>query len=269
MKQRIITGVLAFSLLAIIFVVGTPAIIGLVFLVNLVGLYEFLKTIGAKTILDYLVPMVFGTLILVAQIFIGINSGIKLEILSLAAICIFVVNILSKKHDVTYAVFSIFGIIYVSLFLSYAVGILNLPNGIGLILSIIILCICCDSFAYFIGVKFGKRKLCPTISPKKSVEGSIAGFVSTVIASGVICLVFNAIHQESYSLAFFLIAGVIIGVVSQFGDLSASLIKRKFDKKDYGNLLPGHGGILDRIDSMLFSFASIYLYIKALMYLSM
>ena len=269
MKQRIITGVLAFLLLAVIFIVGTPAIIGLVFLVNLVGLYEFLKTIGAKAILDYLVPMLFGTLILAVPIFISENSEIKLELLSLAVICIFMVNILSKKHDVTYSVFSIFGIIYVSLFLSYAVSILNLPDGIALILSIIILCICCDSFAYFIGVRFGKHKLCPSISPKKSIEGSIAGFVSTVIASGVIFLIFNAISETTYSIGIFLIGGVIVAVVSQFGDLSASLIKRKFDKKDYGNLLPGHGGILDRIDSMLFSFASIYLYIKALMYLSM
>ncbi len=110
-----------------------------------------------------------------------------------------------------------------------------------------------DTFAYFIGSFFGKHKLIEDVSPKKTVEGSIGGIIFT----GVSCVVYgiilvHAIHanfEPSY-IALFLI-GMVISVISQVGDLSASLIKRHFNVKDYGRVFPGHGGVMDRFDSVL------------------
>jgi len=111
----------------------------------------------------------------------------------------------------------------------------------------------CDSFAFFIGRKFGKHKLHPEVSPKKSWEGAIAGLIGAVIAFTVICFFF----LPELPLVFSLIAGLIIGTVGQIGDLAESLLKRDAGIKDSSNLIPGHGGVLDRFDSALFVFPAL------------
>ena len=113
-----------------------------------------------------------------------------------------------------------------------------------------------DVMAYFAGVALGKHKLCPSISPKKTIEGSIGGILGSVI----ICGAFGAVFAKEY-LIHCLILGLLCGVFSQFGDLTASIFKRKMGIKDYGNLIPGHGGILDRFDSVLFTAPLVYYYI--------
>ena len=101
--------------------------------------------------------------------------------------------------------------------------------------------------AYFIGVNFGTHKLCPEISPKKTVEGALGGILSSIIISFLFTLIFNV--NKAYILIPLTLVFCIIGML---GDLFASAIKRSVGIKDYGNLIPGHGGILDRLDSVLF-----------------
>lgn len=113
-----------------------------------------------------------------------------------------------------------------------------------------------DIFAYFAGVTLGKHKLCPKISPKKSIEGSIGGMLGSII----LCLVFSMIFAKNMMIHCIII-GALGGIVSQFGDLTASIFKRKMGIKDYGNLIPGHGGIMDRFDSVLFTGPMVYYYI--------
>jgi phosphatidate cytidylyltransferase len=113
-----------------------------------------------------------------------------------------------------------------------------------------------DVMAYFIGHAFGKHKLCPSISPKKTIEGAIGGTIGGII----ICGVFGYFFANEL-LVHCLIIGALGGVISQFGDLTASVFKRKMGIKDYGNLIPGHGGILDRVDSVLFTAPMVYYYI--------
>ena len=112
-----------------------------------------------------------------------------------------------------------------------------------------------DTAAYFFGSLLGKRKLMEHISPKKSVEGFIAGILFTVIAS----LIFARIYED-YSVVFWIGSGVVTALFGTMGDLFESLIKRTSAVKDSGNLIPGHGGILDRIDSLLIAIPAIYLY---------
>ena len=118
-----------------------------------------------------------------------------------------------------------------------------------------------DTFAYFGGVLFGKHKLIPKISPKKTVEGSVSG-----IAGCVLCYLLYAwiISFFGYKVNFvpLCVLGLICSCLSQFGDLTASLIKRNCGVKDFGNLIPGHGGILDRIDSLIFITPLCYYFLR-------
>ena len=113
-----------------------------------------------------------------------------------------------------------------------------------------------DTFAYFSGYFLGKHKLIPSVSPKKTVEGAIGGSLATTITFGV----YGWIRTNDIKLTLILTAiGLVTSVVSQFGDLAASLIKRQWGIKDYGNLFPGHGGVLDRFDSILAVSAFLYI----------
>lgn len=111
-----------------------------------------------------------------------------------------------------------------------------------------------DSGAYFVGTFLGKHKLCPEISPKKTVEGLIGGIVTVGVVVAIQCLVYNLILPSEEKMNYFVLIpiGMLASGVGVLGDLSASVIKRQYDVKDFGNLMPGHGGVLDRFDSVLF-----------------
>lgn len=113
-----------------------------------------------------------------------------------------------------------------------------------------------DSFAFLIGKNFGKRKLFPSVSPKKTIEGFIGGFVFSIVAAGVIYY-FN----RDLSLMNWLILAVITSVLGTIGDLIQSKFKRHANVKDSGTLIPGHGGFFDRLDSLLFAAPFVYLYL--------
>lgn len=136
-------------------------------------------------------------------------------------------------------------------FLAAIVRILDLYSGRDVIIIPLILAFLPDSGAYFIGTRYGKRKLAPTVSPKKSVEGAIAGVATAVIGMVVYAVIMDVATDAEVSYSLALIYGVVGAVADIFGDLFFSAIKRQMGIKDYGNLIPGHGGVLDRFDSMI------------------
>ena len=150
--------------------------------------------------------------------------------------------------DVAY---TMLGIIYIVLFILFLALIRGLQNGKILIGYTLVIAWSTDIFAYLIGRSFGKHKF-SKVSPKKSVEGAIAGIVGAVIMSIVYTLIVNKFFQIEYSILFIGISSAVLSILSQIGDFVASSIKRFADVKDYGNILPGHGGMLDRIDSLIF-----------------
>jgi phosphatidate cytidylyltransferase len=123
--------------------------------------------------------------------------------------------------------------------------------------SLLFLLLCvwvCDSAAYYVGSTMGKRKLAPGISPNKTVEGSVAGILGSMVAA----LLLNAFSLVSWPIWFAFLAGALIAVFAQLGDLAESMIKRDAGVKDSGNLIPGHGGVLDRVDALLFTVPIFY-----------
>ncbi len=135
-------------------------------------------------------------------------------------------------------------------------AVINSENGIYYLLLLLNFSSVCDIGAYFTGVTMGKHKLCPNLSPKKTVEGAVGGILSSVIVTLIITLCFNA------SIILPLILTVPLCILGMAGDLFASAIKRAVGIKDYGNLIPGHGGILDRVDSILMIVPFMYLLIS-------
>ncbi len=160
---------------------------------------------------------------------------------------------------------TIFGTLYIGLFASSLVWIREFfpeniiyARGGTLIIALLITIWMCDSAAYFLGTAYGKHKLFPRISPKKSWEGAIAGFLFSLFAM----IVMREFFVQFLSLTDAIIIGALVGSVGQVGDLIESMIKRDADVKDSSTLIPGHGGVFDRFDSLLFSAPFVYLYLR-------
>jgi len=185
-----------------------------------------------------------------------------ITILYIMALLVF--SVIDNRHikfsDVCASLFLVF---YSVVFLMHLAFIRNLDNGIALLFMAFIGAYITDTGAYFTGMLIGKRKLIPSVSPNKTVEGAIGGIVSTVVGFIVYGIIMtNSGHMVNYF--YLLILAVICGVVSQFGDLAASVIKRSFDVKDFGDLIPGHGGVVDRVDSLIFVAPVVYYFITFL-----
>jgi len=161
---------------------------------------------------------------------------------------------------------NIFGFFYIGVLLANVYLVQSLEYGAFFVWFIFISAWACDTLAYFSGMFFGKRKLAPMLSPKKTIEGAIGGTLGAAIVSGAFGHMISTHVTMDVNLA---VIGAILGLVgaifAQFGDLSASAIKRHLGIKDYGNLIPGHGGILDRFDSVIFTAPLVYFVVQALL----
>ncbi len=138
-----------------------------------------------------------------------------------------------------------------------------MPYGGGMVLIPLVAAFCSDSLALFAGMAFGKHKLAPHASPKKTVEGSIGGLVGGMVGMLLFRIIFACCTGQKLSIVWCLVLGLIGAALGQLGDLSFSIIKREYGIKDYGHLLPGHGGVLDRFDSVIFAAPVIWLIIKS------
>ena len=163
------------------------------------------------------------------------------------------------KYDARQPMAAVFAFVYAPMMLSYIYRTRMLENGIFIIWLVFIASWVCDTCAYFFGVLFGKHKLAPVLSPKKSVEGAIGGVVGTALLTVIYLSVFRVqMAIGTGQIAVLAVISAIAAAISMVGDLTASAIKRNYDIKDYGNLIPGHGGILDRFDSMMITAPIIY-----------
>ncbi len=270
MKTRLITGLIYSIFLAAILIVNIPIVDTLVVIaISLIGVYEYnkaFKTAGYNPIswigyLGCLTLFSMGGLVENADKILCIRIALPAIL-----ICIFSYAILTNlKFNIIDVMITCFSLVLIPFMFSFIKLILMMENGRLLIWYVILGAFASDIAAYFIGSKFGKRKLCPDISPNKTVEGSIAGIVAVVIAYIVITLIANNYYSLDINMYLAIFSGVIIAIVGQFGDLTASAIKRFCKIKDFGSLMPGHGGILDRLDSMMFVAPVIYIIFKVYM----
>lgn len=275
MKTRILSGLIMLPLLVIVILNGWVLYAGC-FVISIMAAYEFFRgfreleikpsypialcSMAALYILGALRhaasagPASGDSLIAVFQA----DQWILLWIFGTVLACLLYLFSIEKRK-LEDAMVTLTGVFYVGFF-CFTIGELALSQVSIFVWLVIITAFGTDICAYFAGVTMGKHKLCPKISPKKTWEGAAGGILGSVILSGVFGFIF-----AGELLVHCLVIGLLASIVSMFGDLTASIFKRKMGIKDYGNLIPGHGGILDRFDSVLFTGPVIYFYVMLVM----
>lgn len=276
MKKRIISGVVMGAIVALVIVFGLSLnnliLTTFVAIVAALGVNEL---VGNAAKIDNAVIKILSAVYTVAMVFLfsninenlyrlnltdyqylDIDSLISAIVASIIYVIICAVFILVRQAEFDLAKIAVvcgMPILYAFAFSALS-SVIIATGGIYYLLLILNFASVCDMGAYFVGVSMGKTKLCPEISPNKTVEGALGGIISSVIATLVITLCFG---YFSKILPAMLIT-IPLCVVGMIGDLFASVIKRKVGIKDYGDLIPGHGGILDRVDSLLFIAPLVY-----------
>ncbi|PHV71775.1 phosphatidate cytidylyltransferase [Sporanaerobium hydrogeniformans] len=258
MLTRILTSLVGIPLVVALILLGGPILRYTMLTISCIGLYELYHVLGKKH--KPLVEVGYSVTILFF-IFLSFWMEHYLIYIALTAIILLVYMVIFyPKYNLTDVALTLFSVVYVGLLFSFIVLITDLKYGAFWIWLIVLSSWGSDTFAYFTGVLCGKHKLAPKLSPKKTIEGSIGG----VIGAGVLGYIYAVIYTHYFfielrSLAYLSVGIVVLGaILSQFGDLAASAIKRFFEQKDFGYILPGHGGILDRFDSFLFVSPLIY-----------
>lgn len=251
LKKRLISTLIGLPLVFISIIMGGIYLKIFLLAISILGLYEFYNVstkLNLKPIKYVGLSSVF--LLYVTNKFINTENAIIM-----ATMIIFIIPLLINKYNIKDTSITIAGIIYI-LFFSYIGKIRDLHNGDLLVWYIFIISWLTDTFAYFVGKYFGKNKLCPLISPNKTIEGAIGGLLGSLIGCSAFTLIF--VERLGFNIIFIILLSVFGSIVAQTGDLFASSVKRNCQIKDYGNIIPGHGGILDRFDSILFVAPYIY-----------
>ena len=228
---------------------------------TILGLYEFFTMLEHKGIQIYKYVGIGMGVVIPLSIVFRFEPTKKWELLLIGLALLVLILMQFRRRNNSGVVVDIsttlFGILYVSWFFSFLIKIIYLPNGMAFLVTILLITKLGDIGAYLIGMRFGRTPLMPRISPKKTVEGAIGGLVFSVLGA----LIGN--HFLNFSYLHIIFLGIIFGVIGQLGDLSESLIKRDCEVKDSGNALPGMGGVLDEIDSVLFTAPLFYFYITS------
>ncbi len=247
MKQRIISAIIIMAILIPVYILGGAVWAGFIGLGSVIAYQEILKL--KESHMDYpVVIKVLGLISLVFVVFLNntydIHFGISYPALGLTTLMLLIPTLFVKKYN-TKEAFYLIGIV---LLLGLAFNSLILLEQINSLLLVYLILISTmnDTFAYIVGVLIGKTKF-TSISPKKSIEGCIGGLIGgTIVASSFYMAL---ISNENYIVV--ILTTLILGIISQSGDLIFSKIKRENKVKDFSKLIPGHGGLLDRIDSII------------------
>ncbi len=228
-----------------------------IWIVIMIGIREITAAYGKGGInLPDYVLMIAATVLLVAT-WNGNTQGLAVSAGLMIPILMFTLLVISQKDFIKRSTSAVFITFYLALLGGFILLLANHPDGATRIFALVALIACNDTFAYIAGVLIGKHKIAPSISPKKSWEGLIGGAIAAVIGGAAI---FHYLFETAWYVGALI--GVMTVVTATCGDLIESAIKRDLAIKDMSNLLPGHGGIMDRLDSALFTAPAVWFAIE-------
>lgn len=255
-STRTLTIVISLPIVLLIIHLGGILYTGIISIVAILTFLELWNIVKSQEYQPSLIlGLVFTILFLFLKNILALHSYTYIRaIFALLFLLIILEHFFLKlnKYSIVNIALTIFMAIYIGFLLSFFIEIMGLANGKILLIFSLVSTWVSDVFAYIIGINFGKNHPFPYLSPSKTLEGAIGG----LLGGGVCALVFYSIIPLSMYTLFLL--GIIAAVSGQAGDLFESLIKRNFGVKDSGTLIPGHGGILDCVDSILFSIPALY-----------
>lgn len=253
-KVRALSAVVALLIcIPIIIYGGIPFYLGLA-VIGLIGFMEFLNLRSKNKKIPYIMK-IFGVISFVVLMMNNWDVWGSLNIFdyekTVLVIFLMLIPIIffykSKKYDVDDALFLLGGIIFLGIGFNQLAIVRN--TGLSYLVFLLLITIFTDTFAYIIGSLIGKYKMCPSVSPNKSWEGFIGGLVLGTFVSTVF---YVTTFDYTGNIFILILIVLILSIIGQLGDLVFSAIKRSYNIKDYGNIMPGHGGVLDRLDSILF-----------------
>lgn len=260
-KTRLLSGIVLVLIALVTIISGGYLLWATLFLVSLVGLMEIYKVTkvqekefsllaftGAVGVLSYYVLLLFH-----------LEAYSMMDVIFVLIVLMFVYVFTYPKYHADQVMAAFFGVVYVSVMLSFIFLTRNLSGGAFLVWLIFLCSWGCDTCAYCVGILIGKHKMSPVLSPKKSVEGAVGGVIGAALLGFIYAMAVGSFFTEfEHSPAVYSLICAVGALISMVGDLAASGIKRNHKIKDYGNLIPGHGGILDRFDSVIFTAPVIY-----------
>ncbi len=262
-KERTISSVILVIIALATILPGGPILAVTLYLISNVAFLELTKACGINTgkkknsleITGLLAIAAYYLLIFFAQT----HTYFMITVILLLMALMFVYVFAFPKFTANQVMATYFSLIYAPVMLSFIFLTRQLEYGVYLVWMIFISSWISDTCAYLVGVLIGKHKLVPQLSPKKTIEGSIGGILGSALVGALFgfLLLDKTLGGKQFGMMLFII-GAIGSVISQVGDLAASAIKRNHDIKDYGSLIPGHGGIMDRFDSVIFTAPMIY-----------
>lgn len=254
MKKRIISAAIALLIVIPLIIVGGTAFNVGVYVISMLGLKEFLDIKATKKTLPIfiqLIAYIFMTLIVLGDVKdTSMVFNLDYRILSALFIAFLIPTVFyheRSKYSINDAFYMIGGLLFLSISMSLLIIIRNM--SLNLLVFLLLIPMVTDIFAYISGSLIGRTKLLEDISPKKTVEGMIVG---TLIGVFVSAMFYHTVIDVEFSKINLLLICAFLSILGQLGDLVFSAIKRYFGKKDFSNIMPGHGGILDRLDSIIF-----------------
>lgn len=260
---RLLSGILLMVIALVTLITGGNLLFFALLLISLIGMTELYKVFGIEKkppgIIGYIAAAAYyGLLYFEAQL-----PGDKLNWFMLLFMALLICEMASlvfayPKYNTQQIFAAFFGVLYVAVMLSFIYRTRLLDGGVFTVWLVFVCSWGCDTCAYCVGKLIGKHKMAPVLSPKKSVEGGIGGILGAALIGALYALAINHWGNAGVDVLTYVIIGAAGGAISQIGDLAASAIKRYHNIKDYGKLIPGHGGILDRFDSVIFTAPIIY-----------
>ena len=257
-KTRLLSGIVLVIAALVLIITGGDVLLVSTLLISWIGMFELYRIFhiekSAPGIVGYATAEVYY-----ANLRFGFLPDLMMLVLGLLIVLMFVYVFTYPKYQTEQLLAAFFGVFYVAVMLSYVYQTRMLGAGTYIVWLIFLCSWGCDTCAYCVGMLIGKHKMTPKLSPKKSVEGAVGGVIGAALLTVIYGMVFRGAMGSEMSHVWIMAAiSGAVALVSMVGDLTASAIKRNYGIKDYGKLIPGHGGILDRFDSVIFTAPLIY-----------
>lgn len=261
-RQRLISGIVLIIIAIGAILAGGNVVLVLLDILSLIGVRELYKALQMEkspaAYVGYIAVLAFYELV-----YLNLTEYTMLFMVAFLLVLFLIMVVRFPKVHSREIMFSFFGVVYVAFLLSYIYQARMLENGMYIVWLMLISAFGYDTFAYCVGLltakTIGNHKMTPHLSPKKSFEGLAGGLIGAGVLGFVYAKIFGQhLPQVPNAAVFYGIVCAIGGGVAQMGDLAASAIKRQYEVKDFGKLIPGHGGVLDRFDSLMFTAPVIY-----------
>lgn len=257
-KTRLISGIVLVALALVCIITGNTLLLAVSGLISLIGLFELYRVFGIEKScaggIGYLAVILYY-----CNLQFSFIPDIIMFVIGLLVLLMAVYVFSYPKYDTQQILAAFFGVFYVAVMLSFIYQTRMLPGGAYVVWLIFLCSWGCDTCAYCVGMLCGRHKMAPKLSPKKTWEGAAGGVLGSALLTLVYSLIFQGSMGSTYrDVAMLCVICAVGAVISMVGDLAASAVKRNYDIKDYGKLIPGHGGILDRFDSVIFTAPVIY-----------